>query len=158
MVDRDTGLMRFYPGWQAYNGLLVDAVAPLTDEQLTLRAGPALRAAWEIAAHIIVTRVAWFHDTIGVGDVALSPPREVEEAGLPPLTAAQLAQDLVRTWELVEGALAEWSPQMLDDTFMRRGHERTRGWIVWHVIEHDAHHGGELGLTLGMHGLPAPEL
>jgi uncharacterized damage-inducible protein DinB len=33
-----------------------------------------------------------------------------------------------------------------------------RGWVIWHVIEHDLHHGGELSLTLGMHGLAAPDL
>jgi uncharacterized damage-inducible protein DinB len=24
---------------------------------------------------------------------------------------------------------------------------------VWHVAEHDLHHGGEISLTLGVHGL-----
>jgi uncharacterized damage-inducible protein DinB len=33
-----------------------------------------------------------------------------------------------------------------------------RGWIVWHVIEHDLHHGGEVSFTLGMHGLAAPDI
>jgi uncharacterized damage-inducible protein DinB len=27
--------------------------------------------------------------------------------------------------------------------------------VVWHVLEHDLHHGGELSLTLGLHGIPA---
>jgi uncharacterized damage-inducible protein DinB len=27
--------------------------------------------------------------------------------------------------------------------------------VVWHVMEHDLHHGGELSLTLGMHGMAA---
>jgi hypothetical protein len=26
------------------------------------------------------------------------------------------------------------------------------------VLEHDLHHGGEISLTLGIHGLPAPQL
>ena len=30
--------------------------------------------------------------------------------------------------------------------------------IIWHVIEHDLHHLGELFLTCGMHGLPVPDL
>ena len=34
----------------------------------------------------------------------------------------------------------------------------TRQWVIWHLIEHDLHHGGEISLTLGMHGLPAPNL
>ena len=34
----------------------------------------------------------------------------------------------------------------------------SRQWIIWHLIEHELHHGGELSLTLGVHGLAAPDL
>jgi uncharacterized damage-inducible protein DinB len=34
----------------------------------------------------------------------------------------------------------------------------TRGWVIWHVIEHDIHHGGEIAYSLGMHGLTAPDI
>lgn len=30
---------------------------------------------------------------------------------------------------------------------------RARGWIIWHVLEHAIHHGGELSLALGEYGL-----
>jgi uncharacterized damage-inducible protein DinB len=30
-----------------------------------------------------------------------------------------------------------------------RGEERTVQWILWHVHEHEIHHGGELSLALG---------
>jgi uncharacterized damage-inducible protein DinB len=63
---------------------------------------------------------------------------------------------------MMRDCLERWTPEMLDDPFTRerpRGTvTRTRGWIIWHVIEHDLHHGGELALTLGMHGLVAPDL
>src|SRR5215472_5334056 len=43
----------------------------------------------------------------------------------------------------------------LDATFQPFPHRpaETRQFIVWHVAEHDLHHGGEISLTLGMHGL-----
>lgn len=31
--------------------------------------------------------------------------------------------------------------------------EIPRGWIIWHVIEHDLHHGGEFSYSLGALGL-----
>ncbi len=40
----------------------------------------------------------------------------------------------------------DWDGQQVD---------LSRAWVVWHVMEHDLHHGGELSLTLGMHGLSA---
>jgi hypothetical protein len=33
-----------------------------------------------------------------------------------------------------------------------------RKWVIWHLLEHDLHHGGELSFVLGMHGLAAPDL
>jgi len=29
----------------------------------------------------------------------------------------------------------------------------SRAWVIYHLVEHDLHHGGEVSLTLGMHGL-----
>ncbi|HVB25083.1 MAG TPA: DinB family protein, partial [Ktedonobacteraceae bacterium] len=34
----------------------------------------------------------------------------------------------------------------------------TRQWVIWHLIEHDVHHGGEISFILGMHGLAAIDL
>jgi uncharacterized damage-inducible protein DinB len=34
----------------------------------------------------------------------------------------------------------------------------SRQWIIWHVLEHDIHHGGELSFLLGMYGVPAIDL
>jgi len=45
------------------------------------------------------------------------------------------------------------SPTELDEVFHDGPDEVARGWIIWHVIEHDLHHGGELSYSLGAHGL-----
>jgi uncharacterized damage-inducible protein DinB len=37
-------------------------------------------------------------------------------------------------------------------------YEVSRAWVIWHLIEHDLHHGGEISLTLGMHGLHAIDI
>jgi uncharacterized damage-inducible protein DinB len=48
--------------------------------------------------------------------------------------------------------------ETLDETGLERvivrpsGHRRTVGWIIWHVVEHEIHHRGELSLILGMLG------
>jgi uncharacterized damage-inducible protein DinB len=50
----------------------------------------------------------------------------------------------------------------MQKTFARdwegKRYEFSRAWVVWHVLEHDLHHGGEISLTLGMHGLQAPDI
>jgi uncharacterized damage-inducible protein DinB len=62
----------------------------------------------------------------------------------------------------MQEAMARWTPADLMEVVRRevRGKQRTyvRRWVVWHVMEHDLHHGGEISLTLGMHGLAAPDI
>ncbi|MGZ3715509.1 MAG: DinB family protein, partial [Ktedonobacterales bacterium] len=75
-------------------------------------------------------------------------------------TAAVLAQALDHTWHLMADCLARWSPADMRQTFPDVAEDGTpvevsRAWVVWHVLEHDLHHGGEASLTLGMHGIPA---
>jgi uncharacterized damage-inducible protein DinB len=31
-------------------------------------------------------------------------------------------------------------------------------WIVWHVLEHEVHHRGEIYLMLGLMGMEAPDV
>ncbi|MCE7990102.1 MAG: hypothetical protein DYG89_53840, partial [Caldilinea sp. CFX5] len=41
----------------------------------------------------------------------------------------------------------------LDQTYtIPGGHAFSLGWIIWHVLEHEIHHRGELSLILGLLG------
>lgn len=55
--------------------------------------------------------------------------------------------------------LARWTStdiqQTLPDYEDGKLVEVPRAWVVYHVLEHDLHHGGEVSLTLGMHGIDA---
>ena len=79
--------------------------------------------------------------------------------GAPVPTAAELAQALDHTWHLMADCLTRWSPADMQQTFPFDGDgtpgEVSRASLVWHVLEHDLHHGGEASLTLGMHGIHA---
>ncbi|HKB48291.1 MAG TPA: DinB family protein, partial [Ktedonobacterales bacterium] len=70
-----------------------------------------------------------------------------------------LVQGLDRTWQVMADRMARWSPADMQETFPDDWDgtivHLSRAWIVWHLIEHDLHHGGEVSLTLGMHGIPA---
>jgi uncharacterized damage-inducible protein DinB len=155
-----TNLTPFYRGWEAYQRLLIAALAPLAPDQLALAAAPGQRPIGRIAAHIIGTRVAWFQ-RMGEGDPALAPFDRWDLDGAPP-TAAELVHGLEATWQMIGACLDRWTPAMLGDEFRREraggAVVRSRQWIIWHVLEHDLHHGGEISLTLGTHGLAAPDL
>ncbi len=163
MAEPQTNLLSFYQGWEAYQKLLMQAIAPLTAEQLALRPAAHLRSIGESVAHIIGTRVGWFHLGLGEGDAATVLPFENwDEPGAPARSAAELLHGLDITWQMLQAALSRWTAADLTDVFEKTRYGElvslTRQWVIWHVIEHDLHHGGEISLTLGIHGLAAPDL
>jgi uncharacterized damage-inducible protein DinB len=62
----------------------------------------------------------------------------------------------------MQAAIARWTPADWQQTYPGEEPDEpatlTRQWVIWHLMEHDLHHGGEISLTLGMHGLTAPNL
>jgi uncharacterized damage-inducible protein DinB len=149
-------------GWSAYQNQLITALEPLDEEQLDLRVTPGLRSIREIATHIVSVRASWFHTALSVGDEAFAAIRGWQQPGAPPRTAAELVAGLRETWRVMTEAMAGWSAADLAATVegVRRGEpfSLVRGWVVWHVIEHDLHHGGEISYALGMHGLPGVDI
>jgi uncharacterized damage-inducible protein DinB len=58
---------------------------------------------------------------------------------------------------MIDDCLQRWTPDDLAVEFSRQRPTRTqtftRQWVIWHLMEHDLHHGGEISLILGSHGL-----
>ncbi|MDQ4078825.1 MAG: DinB family protein [Chloroflexota bacterium] len=152
----------FYAEWAKYQQALKDALAPLTMEQLSLQAAPTLRSIGEIAEHIIAARAWWFKGFMGEGSEEIARYFSWDEPDAPRRSADDLVGGLDRTWDLMVEALSRWSASDMQHTFPHewRGesYNLSRSWVVWHVLEHDLHHGGELSITLGMHGLQAPDI
>jgi uncharacterized damage-inducible protein DinB len=158
MTSNTDSVAPFYAGWEWHNALLIKAIRPLTEDQLALRPGTLPNQAWQIAAHIATNRVFWFHDVLHEGGDDLQQYADWEDEPAHPRSAAELVGALTATWDFVAECLARWTPAMLDESFERRRRNgmvvrHTRQWVTWHLLEHDIHHGGEISLILGMHGL-----
>ncbi|MBF6589283.1 MAG: DinB family protein [Ktedonobacterales bacterium] len=160
MAEDNFTLTTFYTSWQAYQDHLKETLAPLTADQLALRAAPHLRTIGEIATHIVGCRAGWFTEVLGEdGGADVKAALRWDEPGAPARTADELVRGLDHTWRLMTDCLARWSPDEMRQTFTDdwdgKQVELPRAWVVWHVLEHDLHHGGEISLTLGMHGIQA---
>jgi uncharacterized damage-inducible protein DinB len=148
-----------FAGWHEYQGKLVTALSPLTDEQVELRVAPDLRSVEEIVTHMIGARARWMQidegaDTIGAFATWDRPSMPLRSAG-------ELVEGLETTWRLMQEAIARWTPEEWAQEYPGEEGDPpvlTRAWILWHLIEHDLHHGGELSLTLGIHDIAAPDL
>ncbi|HLG64162.1 MAG TPA: DinB family protein [Ktedonosporobacter sp.] len=157
MTENQLSLSPFYKGWDVYQQNIVKALAPLSPEQLELRPAPHLWSINMLARHIIATRVWWFHMWQGVGSSDLAPLADWDEEGQPARSAAEIVSGLEVTWQMIQDALAHWTPADLEQVFQnplgKDRPDRSRQWIIWHLLEHDIHHGGEISLALGIHGL-----
>jgi uncharacterized damage-inducible protein DinB len=148
-----------YTGWQTYQASLTAALAPLTDVELGLRTAPSLRSIEEIVTHMIGARARWFSMD---EDSGLAEFARWDHPDMPLRTAPELVAGLETTWGKMQEAIARWTPS--DWEWSYTGDEPgdppviTRQWIIWHLIEHDLHHGGEVSLTLGLHGYQAPDI
>ena len=81
----------------------------------------------------------------------------------PPIirSASELENGLETTWRAISASLQHWSIADLSDTIEWKYHGETsvftRGQVIWNLVRHDYHHGGEIMLTLGVHGIATPE-
>jgi uncharacterized damage-inducible protein DinB len=158
MTQQQISLFPLYKGWDNYQELLIKAIEPLSPDQLSLRPAPHLRSIGENAAHIVGTRAGWLYYTLERGDEHMVTLASWNRRDQPAHPAAELINGLEAIWHVIQDTLNQWTTADLsalvydtDDD----GEEQTytRQWVLWHLIEHDLHHGGEISFTLGMHEL-----
>ena len=154
----------FYNGWDVYQRHMVKALAPLSRDQLDVHATQALRSIGMIATHLVAVRARWLYYVLKEGDEQIMAIGKWDRSDQPARSASELVNGLEITWNVIDGALHRWTVADLEETLRdsddETGEEEifTRQWVVWHLIEHDLHHGGELSFLLGMHGMTAIDL
>jgi uncharacterized damage-inducible protein DinB len=163
MTAESLSLASVFEGWDGYQSSLVHAIAPLSLDQLAWRPAAHLRSVGEIAGHISLGRIGWFHrmGAPGAFDLAAQTASwrsEVEIAENP----AELVWWLEASWKVIEACLSLWTVADLAQTYRLNYHGQvyavSRQWTIWRIITHDIHHGGQLAILLGIQGIPIPEL
>ena len=111
---------------------------------------------------MIGARARWFHNLMGEGDKEFAAMASWDRRGKRARTAAELVYGLEATWRVMREAVDRWTPEDWAQTYPGEppGEPETitRHWVIWHLIEHDLHHGGEISYVLGMNKLPAPDI
>lgn len=167
-------LMSVYEGWDGYNQSLVQALSPLTREQLTWRPSPRHRSVGEIVRHICMGRLRWFWRMGAPGSDELvkrikhwetdsdGNQEIIEEALEIAEETAELLPWLAATWLMVYQTLTSWEVSDLQKVcrYKMDGqvYALSHQWTIWRIMAHDIHHGGELSLMLGLQGIDTFEL
>ena len=151
-----------YESWRGYQAKLRDCVAPLTEDQLALQPAAHMWPLGQIIQHIISARAGWFSGTLLEDDAAMNGYAEWGQRTSPDRSATELCRGLDDTAQFIHGCLQRWSPEdcakIFPDEWNGQIFHHSRSWVVYHVMEHDLHHGGEVSLILGMHNLPTLDL
>ena len=161
-------------GWNGYQTSLVNAIAPLTREQLIWKPAPNLRSIGDMARHISLGRVTWFARMNAPGSTELVKRIDLWEADSDgnkdivesAIAITEDAKELVNwlelTWQMIDMTLTTWNVSDLAQTYRHTWNGKTyavsRQWTLWRILSHDVHHGGELSLMLGLQGIEAFEL
>jgi uncharacterized damage-inducible protein DinB len=145
----------FFKHWDEVRTNLFRALDLLSDDQLDFVPREGLWSLGEVARHIANAEEGWFRFGIA---------REYDE-----WPAAYPAADYP-TVESVKTLLTEVHARTLSylDTLSMAdlekkikapwGDDFALFWIIWHVIDHELHHRGEIYLMLGLMGMEAPEI
>ncbi len=161
--DTQSTLEVIYDNWAGYNRRLQACIAPLTDEQLWLQPAPGMWPLGQVVQHIVSVRAGWFSATLQ------DPDQEMEQYMLwgqpdsPERHADELVLALEQTWAFIQPRLQRWTAADCAITFPDEDEngqiwQVSRSWVIYHVLEHDLHHGSEVSMILGMNGLQPLEI
>lgn len=163
-MEKDTRstLAVIYENWGGYNKRLQNCIAPLANDQLWLQPAPRLWPLGQVLQHIISVRAGWFSGTLQDPDELMRAYMEWGQPDSPARNAAELVRGLAETWAFIESRLQRWTPadcaQTFPDDWDGQTYQVSRSWVIYHVLEHDLHHGSEVSLILGIHGLQPLEI
>lgn len=167
-------LTAVFDGWQGHQQSLVNAIAPLSAEQLRFRPVPDLQSVGQLTRHISLGRIGWFARMGAPGSAELveqiidwqedgdGNPHIVEESIAIAADAAELVRWLELTWDMIDQTLVEWTVNDLAVTYRHTWNGDVyaipRQWTLYRILTHDVHHGGQISLMLGMQGIEQFEL
>jgi uncharacterized damage-inducible protein DinB len=143
-----------FGNWQATRLGLYQALDQLTDEQLNFVPHAGLWSLGETARHIAEVEAGWLGQVVWrETDKWVSFPAEQYNTIA---AVKQLLEEVHnRTLVFLEGKTAADLDQVVD---LPWGGATSVGWVIWHVLEHEIHHRGEIYLMLGLQGMEAPDV
>jgi uncharacterized damage-inducible protein DinB len=149
----DMNAQELFGHWNDVRRGLIAALDKLTDTQLDFKPGEGLWSLRETIVHIAGTEDGWLR-CYTANRWHEKPPQAAEYPTIETiktLLAKEHSATEVQFAKDTETALAQvctlpWGAQV------------TMGWAIWHVLEHEIHHRGEVYLMLGLMGIEAPDV
>lgn len=142
--------------WNGIRSGLLEGLDLLSDQQLDFRPREGLWSLRETAIHVASAEEGWFHYEV-TRELPGWEAADFQAGDYP--TREQIKQLLVEVHARVVARFAECSDEELSQPLqLSWGGSMTLEDVIWHVIEHEIHHRGEIYLMLGLLGMEAPDV
>ncbi len=126
----------------------------VTDEQLRFVPREGLWSLGTVARHIANAEDGWYR-YVATRQLDEWPAFDEDEV----LTVAKVKELLTEVHGRTEAFLSSVDAKEVDRTVEAPwGARLPLRWIIWHVLEHEIHHRGEIYLMLGLMGMEAPDV
>jgi uncharacterized damage-inducible protein DinB len=140
--------------WKLVRHDLLRALEMLTDEQLHFVPREGLWSLGRVARHIAEAEDGWFRYVVA-GELDGWP--EFAEQDTP--TVESVKAFLTTVHDRTQDYLVSLDETDLDHVVTAPwGSRFPLRWVIWHVLEHEIHHRGEIYLMLGLMGREAPDV
>lgn len=141
--------------WTEVRDGLFQALDKLTDAQLDFVPRQGLWSLGRVARHIASAEEGWFRYIVTHELTEWPPEYTAKDYPTVKSVKALLSEVHART----DAFLKTLETTDLDHVLeMPWDGKLTLRWIIWHVLEHEIHHRGEIFLMLGLLGMEAPDV
>jgi len=151
-----------FPYWGDNRALIIEAAGAFRDEDLDVRPAPDFRSIGDVLRHLITTEEYWWHGGIQGEPYARWRAADWDRLGdhekdarrrqrFP--TVRSILEGLSVAHAPVERFLAELdAADLCEKRRSTWAQDNTLRWMLWHLVEHDQHHRGQLYTRIRMLG------
>lgn len=148
-MSKEMKVSQQFSHWKQVREDLLSTIDKFKEDELSFVPFESSMPVGQIMLHIGEAEEGWFR-TFVAKELEEWPDFDLEDYPTPEAIKAQLTVIHSRTEKYLESLNTDDLEQSIDHP--RRDYRLPLGWIIWHVLEHEIHHRGELSLILGMLG------
>jgi uncharacterized damage-inducible protein DinB len=148
-MDEQITLGQIFAHWKQVRDDLLSTIDKFDEEELSFVPFGSSMSVGQIMLHIGDAEEGWFRNVVS-GELDTWPDSDLESYPTTEAVKAQLTTIHRRTEKLLDSLVLADLERAIE--MPRRDYQLSLGWIIWHVLEHEIHHRGELSLILGLLG------
>ena len=145
-------LYELYPQWETRTNRILKSLENRTPYELDFQFRPNMRSLGNLYRHILAAEIYWMEDVVGQRGQMFAELDDKEFYN---------SKTIIEKWHTVRNRSQEivkpYSVSDLKKTFLTpRKKPVELNYVLWHVVEHEIHHSGQISAMLRAQNLESP--